>query len=252
MTNKPSIEFEPFTNNYIYTKEIDGILYLYKFPISKHSKENFENNVQAKKLLQIPIDLISNEHGKGLRRKFIQGITGKELLNQLLIDKKIILSLAVKIKRIHQIKGLVFAENLVSNGVNSLKEITMKRLDKLYKFHGQISLIDQTVLNDIYKEIMALLPHLNEVTPSFTHFDLHENNLVWDGQELHIIDFENARYYDHLWDIFMISKNLFTEKWQMKLFCTEYFNKRGLSKQEEFRIDIYRKLDTLRNIPYIE
>ena len=219
-----------------------------KTPMSEFSYNQFENNLKAKKKLGIQFEVVNDGKARSIKRKFIQGITGKQIIDELNEEK--LKSLAKKLLFIHKHKGSMFGESLIHPKVKSLKEIISKRLLRISSY-----LSDEGLLNELSKQKIKdagnMISVLPEIVPSLVHFDIHDENLIWDGAKIHIIDYENSRYYDHIWDLAITIVNMELDNEYSEYFLEHYFN-RLPTECERHRIRLYLLLNELRSLPYEE
>lgn len=231
--------------------------------MTSFSRKRFKNNLHAQALakthgVSVPKILFLSKNFS-YAETFFRGHTFFPGINKYLCKKnssvfrKIITHLAQELSQLHQIKNQFFSEGVLQPSNISWKQVLCNRTKRLCsilsKKHRKNSALILKIKVALFREIKKLSI---EPVPALTHFDLNPGNiLIGTSGNIHLIDWECARFYDPLWDVATVQallKNSVSAKAEAE-FSKQYFKQMAPDKESQMRIYIYNKLQLLRELP---
>lgn len=216
-----------YKNNLI-LRTPSGIL---RVPVSEFSRSRWKSGLKAQKVASLAgvpcpkvMQVYSSFRNSGFPAK-LESYEGVSIHEQKLGDlnqkDQIIKSFAKVLSQLHSITAENFSESLVSKG-HSFAEVLQRRIRKTQKT-VKLNMRQRR----LFKEFCERVKHYPEVKiASLCHFDLKWDNFLWNTkkQKIVIIDFENARFYDPVWDLAMVKLKMFKSSFEFNRFLKEYQN----------------------------
>ncbi|WP_019632469.1 phosphotransferase family protein [Actinomadura atramentaria] len=155
----------------------------------------------------------------------------------------------------HTVTGPRFAEDAAGyRSYPSWTAACRSRLAKVVDDNRTASILDDRRLDAMAARLKTLIDGLPDgIRPALTHRDLYLPNLIDRGphQEVGIIDFEAAAFYDPLWDLVKPGMWIFERHPDLQApFLEGYQAVRRLPDDTVARLSLYRGIEYLAGVPY--